>query len=110
MSKYGNKQAVASDGRIFPSKRECKRYEDLLLLVRMKKIWKLECQVKYVLIPKQKVKGFTERPVTYTADFQYVDRETGETHVEDSKGMKTQQYVIRRKLMLWFHEIHVEEV
>ena len=61
--------------------------------------------MKYELIPKQE----GERAVTYTADFVYLDRD-GRQVVEDSKGMRTQQYVIRRKLMLWVHGIRVKEV
>ena len=67
-------------------------------------------QKKYTLIPSQKKpSGGTERAVTYTADFVYKDK-TGREIVEDSKGMKTQQYIIRRKLMLYVHGIEVKEV
>ena len=104
VTKYGNKKAVASDGSVLSSKRECRRYEELLLLQRMGKISNLETQVKYERIPKQD----GERAVTYTADFVYRD-EFGK-HVEDTKGMKTQQYIIRRKLMLWVHGIRLEEI
>lgn len=105
MSKYGAKKATALDGRVFPSKRECARYEELLLLQRMGQIEQLECQVRYELIPKQK----GERAVTYTADFRYLDK-GGKVHVEDTKGFRTQQYVIRRKLMLWIHGVRIEEL
>jgi hypothetical protein len=101
--KYGNHQAVASDGKVFSSKRECRRYEELLLMQKLGLIKNLQTQVKYELIPKQK----GERAVTYTADFVY---QNDHLHVEDAKGCKTQQYVIRRKLMLWVHQIKVEEV
>lgn len=110
MSKYGNKQEASSDGRVFSSKRERSRYEELLLLRKMGKIQHLMCQVKYELIPKQKINRFTERAVTYTADFVYRSTQDGQTHVEDAKGAKTQQYVIRRKLMLWIHGIRIEEI
>ena len=106
MSKYGNKQCVASDGKVFPSQRERNRYEELRLMVRAGLIIDLETQVKYELIPKQP----SERAVTYTADFRYKQRETGYVHVEDTKGAKTQQYVIRRKLMLYIHHIRIEEI
>ena len=102
--KYGNKKAVASDGTVMASKRELRRYEDLLLLRRIGEISNLRTQVKYELIPKQE----GERAVTYTADFVY--EEAGKTVVEDAKGMRTQQYVIRRKLMLWVHGIRIQEV
>lgn len=66
-------------------------------------------QVKFTLIPSQRVDGkVVERAVTYTADFVYDDK-TGKTIVEDSKGFRTQQYIIRRKLMLFLHGIRVLE-
>lgn len=51
-----------------------------------------------------------ERACTYVADFVYVDCATGETVVEDAKGVRTKEYVIKRKLMLWVHGIQVKEV
>ena len=102
-SKYSNRQTAASDGKVFSSKRECQRYEELLLLQKMGEIRNLQTQVKYELVPKQP----GERAGTYTADFVY---RNGGVHVEDAKGCKTQQYILRRKLMLWVHNIKVEEV
>ena len=43
------------------------------------------------------------------ANFAYKDK-TGREIVEDSKGMRTQQYIIRRKLMLYRYGIEVKEV
>lgn len=100
MPKYRNR---STNG--YASKREANRAFELEILERMGQISELRKQVKYELVPKQE----GERAVTYTADFAYKDKE-GKLHVEDAKGMKTQQYVIRRKLMLWFHGIKVEEV
>ena len=100
MSKY---RAIQS-GR-HASRREAKRAQDLALLEKIGEITDLKEQVKYTLIPKQD----GERAVTYTADFVYRDKD-GNTVVEDSKGFKTQQYVIRRKLMLFVHGIKVREV
>ena len=109
MSKYHSRK-VTLDGMTFDSVREAKRYRDLSLLQRAGEISDLRCQVKYTLIPGQKKpSGGTERPVTYTADFVYKDK-AGREIVEDSKGMRTQQYIIRRKLMLWVHGIEVKEV
>lgn len=105
MSKYGNRQAAASDGKVFSSQRERNRYEELLLLHKMGKIGKPRCQPRYELIPSQE----GERRVEYVADFAYRD-EAGELHIEDTKGFKTKDYVIKRKLMLWIHKIRVEEI
>jgi hypothetical protein len=99
MSKYG-----ATKSSKYASKREARRAQELLLLQRCGDISELEEQVKYILVPKQE----GERPVTYTCDFRY--RQDGKIVVEDAKGVKTQQYVIRRKLMLWIHGIRIREV
>lgn len=109
MSKYRSRK-VTVDGTTFDSYREAKRYRDLSLLLRAGEISDLRTQVKYTLIPGQKKpSGGTERAVTYTADFVYRDK-TGKEIVEDAKGVRTQQYIIRRKLMLYTHGIEVLEV
>jgi hypothetical protein len=110
MSKYGNKRSVASDGMVFSSGRERNRYEDLLILQKIGKIRGLKLQTPFILIPKQmNGKKCVERAVTYKCDFDYLGLDN-ERHVEDAKGAKTQQYVIRRKLMLYIHKIRIEEV
>lgn len=49
-----------------------------------------------------------ERPVYYYADFVYkMDRQLV---VEDVKGYKTPEYVIKRKLMLSVYGIQIHEV
>jgi hypothetical protein len=105
VSKFGNEQKAASDGAVFGSKLECRRYEELLLLVRLKEITDLQRQVRWNLVPTQK----GERSVDYVSDFQYFDK-GGHLHVEDTKGFKTKDYIIKRKLMLWIHGVKIEEV
>ena len=51
-----------------------------------------------------------ERACNYVADFVYVDCATGETVVEDAKGVRTKEYVIKRKLLLWRYGIRIKEV
>ena len=51
-----------------------------------------------------------EKSCVYIADFVYKDEETGRTVVEDAKGVKTKDYIIKRKLMLWLHGIRIAEV
>ena len=106
MNKYGSEQKQASDGTILDSKRECRRYEELLLLQRLGEISELKRQEKFVLIPAQP--RFKERACTYTVDFVYRDK-NGEKIFEDTKGMRTQQGIIRRKLMAYLHGIKVLE-
>ena len=109
MTKYHSRK-ITLEGMTFDSVREAKRYRELSLLQRAGEISDLRTQVKYPLIPAQKKpSGGTERAVTYTADFVYKDK-SGREIVEDSKGMRTQQYIIRRKLMLWLHGIEIKEI
>ena len=49
-----------------------------------------------------------EKECVYIADFTYV--ENGEKIVEDTKGFKTKDYIIKRKLMLYTHGIKIREV
>lgn len=103
MNKYGAKKVKAFDGQVFDSQRECQRYGVLRLLERAGKISDLQRQVKYELIPKQE----GERACYYIADFVYY--EDGKKVVEDCKGMKTDVYKIKKKLMLWVHGIRIRE-
>lgn len=120
-TKYKSKKIVI-DGIIFHSKKEGHRYQELKLLERAGVIRDLDRQVKFVLIPAQREadtigargairKGkIIERECAYVADFVYIDAETGKTVVEDTKGFKTKDYIIKRKLMLWVHKIKIMEV
>ena len=108
MNKYKSRK-VTVDGLVFDSRKEYIRWCELVLLQKAGQITELKRQVKYELIPSQKVGGkVAERACTYVADF--VDRENGKTVVEDTKGFKTKDYIIKRKLMLWVHGIRVREV
>lgn len=108
MMKYGNKK-IAVDGIIFDSKKEANRYMELRLLEKTGAIHDLRTQVKYTLIPSQKINGkVIERECSYRADFVYIEGEN--TIVEDTKGFKTKEYIIKRKLMLYIHGIQIREV
>ena len=120
-SKYGANKAEV-DGITFDSRKEARRYSQLKLLERAGAISNLQLQVKYILIPAQRepdktgkrggvIKGKTiERECSYIADFVYTDNRTGETIVEDAKGMKTEVYKIKKKLMLYIHGVRIKEV
>lgn len=120
-NKYYNKQ-LSYNGEIFDSIKEARRYSELLLLQRAGKIKDLRRQVKYVLIPTQRepstvgVRGGThkgkliEKEASYYADFVYVDNEAKKTVVEDTKGMRTKEYILKRKLMLYIHGIRIREI
>lgn len=124
-NKYYNIKTRALDGTVFDSHKEARRWEELLLLQRAGKISDLQRQVKYELIPAQyetyeryskkgeRLKDGTrllERKVEYVADFVYTNIETGENVVEDSKGIRTKDYILKRKLMLAVHGIRIKEV
>ena len=109
------------NGVIFDSKKEYNRYIELTLLSRSGAIKGLKRQVKFELIPAQyepdiinprgKVKKgkLIERAVSYIADFVYTD-ENGKTVVEDTKGFRTKDYIIKRKLLLYMHGIRIKEI
>ena len=107
--KYRNKKIII-DGHKFDSNREGDRYLELKLLLRAGAIQDLQTQVRFELIPSQKDESgnVIERPVHYIADFVYT--ENGKMVVEDAKGFKTKDYIIKRKLMLYLHGIRVMEV
>jgi hypothetical protein len=90
--------------------KEFGRWKDLQRLLGAGVITDLKRQVKFELIPSQKNEfgKVIERPVTYVADFVYA--KNGKQIVEDVKGFKTKEYVIKRKLMLYVHGIRIHEV
>jgi hypothetical protein len=106
--KYGNRK-VTIDNIKFDSAREAVRYRKLGLLQAAGLISDLELQKRFLLVPAQKRSdGKAERAVHYVADFVY--QQDGNVIVEDSKGVKTPDYIIKRKLMLERHGITVIEV
>lgn len=117
--KYGNRK-IEADGEVFDSKKEYRRWKELILLVKAGEISKLQRQVKYTLIPSQRepdIRGprggirpgkLIEREVSYIADFVYTDK-AGQTVVEDCKGLRTKEYIIKRKLMLHEYGIRIKE-
>lgn len=110
-SKYRNKRAKGADGTVYASKHERARYPELLLLERAGKISNIQRQVKYQLLPPQRGADgkIVERGVDYIADFVYTTAD-GLTIVEDAKGVRTKDYIIKRKLMLYIYGIKVVEV
>jgi hypothetical protein len=95
-SKFGAKATIV-DGKRFASRKEARRYQELVALERAGRIEQLKTQVRYRLV----------QTVVYVADFVYV--ENGETVVEDTKGFKTPTYKQKRRLMLDQHGIEIRE-
>ncbi|MBD5351870.1 MAG: DUF1064 domain-containing protein [Bacteroides sp.] len=115
-NKYGAKRVGTH-----ASQKEHDRANTLKMWQRAGVISNLREQVPYELIPAQygecgtdlkgkPVRVCVEKSCKYIADFVYTDNETGETIVEDTKGVRTKEYVIKRKLMLFLHGIRIKEV
>lgn len=118
--KYGNRKVATDDGT-FDSVKEARRNAELQLLAAAGEITDLRRQVHFELIPQQRepdtigprgglIKGkVLEKACIYVADFCYIDAD-GQTVVEDTKGFRTKDYVIKRKLMLYVHGIRIREL
>ena len=120
MNKYRNKKIKVGE-KVYDSKKEMRRHQQLLLLEKNGEISDLQMQVKFVLIPAQysnteitkngKFKCL-ERECVYIADFVYKDQ-NGQLVVEDVKSKITRQnptYIIKRKLMLYKHGLKITEI
>jgi len=89
MNKYGAKRTYSQlCNRIFDSRAECLRGEELRLLEMAGEIMDLEYQVRFILSQSPRV--------TITVDFSY--REKGKLIYEDSKGVLTRDF---RTKMAW---------
>lgn len=111
-NKYGNRKTSGH-----ASRKESRRAAQLKVMEMAGVISELREQVAFELIPAQFAADPTgkgkrgkciERAVKYIADFVYKDSD-GHTIVEDSKGFRTKEYVIKRKLMLYVHGIKITE-
>ncbi len=107
--KYGNQKVIIDGEKVADSKHEFRRLNDLIALQRAGQIKDLQTQVRYKLIPAQKICGVKVRGTDYVADFVYWTSE-GKFICEDAKGHKTADYIIKRKLMKMIHDIDVVEV
>ena len=124
-NKYGAKKITDPEtGWEFDSKKEYRRWQELRFMEKAGQIQNLQRQVKYVLVPAQYERyerysnktgkrlqdglRCVEKEVSYIADFVY--EQAGKTVVEDTKGFRTADYIIKRKLMLSVHGIKIKEV
>lgn len=121
--KYGNIKTTFR-GMEYDSKRERDRHIFLLNAEREGTISDIRRQVTFHLLPAQyetvekqlktktkQVKVCVERAVDYIADFTYM--KDGQLVVEDTKIAKKllpPEYVLKRKMMLYFHGIKIKEV
>lgn len=108
-AKYNN-QKVTVFGITFDSKKEAERYLVLRQWEREGKIYGLERQKEYILTPTVKVPGKgTLQACKYVADFVY-HKADGELVVEDVKGYRTKEYIIKKKMMYKEYQIWIDEV
>ena len=114
---------VENEYGVFDSKSEYERYLLLLDMERNGLITDLKRQVTYELLPQQtkivrkelktKVKEVVkvvERPMQYTCDFTYYDKD-GEFIAEEHKGSKwnvDEAVRIKKKLLYYFHGIELK--
>jgi hypothetical protein len=110
MNKYRNQKTIIN-GIKFDSKLEAKRYQELKLLERANEIESLELQPEFELIPSFKKNGKTIRRTIYKGDFSYIDKRTGKRIIEDTKGYKTKDYILKKKMFEYkFPELTIKEV
>lgn len=118
--KYRNKR-VEYEGIVFDSLKEKRRYCQLQILEKNGIISDLRLQVPFELIPaiyedevvqlktKTKIKKkLVQRSTTYVADFVY--RQDGKMIVEDTKGFRTKEYELKKKMMRAFLGIEIKEI
>lgn len=106
-SKYHNKKTIV-DGIKFDSKKESKRYNQLKLLENLGIIKKLKRQVKFELQPSFKFEDKTIKAINYIADFTYYEND--KLVVEDTKGMRTEVYKIKKKMFMYKYGIDIKEI
>lgn len=102
MNKY-NARKTTVDNITFDSKREANRYLILKSMEQAGEIFRLKLQPRWDLVVNGVKIG------RYTGDFEYYNAD-GDYVVEDAKGVKTRDYVLRKKLMLALFKIRIKEV
>ena len=109
MSKYHNRKIVR-EGETYDSVKEYRRAKELELWEKGGVIKDLKRQVRFEIIPSQRGEDgkVSERAVTYVADFVYF--EDGKLVVEDTKGLRTKDYIIKRKVRRYLLGINIREV
>ena len=102
-SKMHNKKTEC-DGFLFDSAAEAHRYQDLKLMEKAGSITHLELQPSFNITINNK------HVCDYFADFRYFDVDMGEDVVEDVKGFRTKEFILKKKLVKAIYNIDVKEV
>ena len=107
-------QCRTVDGIRFDSKHEARRYEYLKLLAVAGEISALEIQPEFVITVVELWRDDGRRVDCgrYRADFRYIDMQTGEVVVEDTKSgpTKTTAYRLRKRLVQAIYGVTIREV
>lgn len=99
-NKYNARKTVMC-GHTFDSKREADYYLELLARKQAGEIVRIGFQPSYTLLAGFKDNmGKNQKPITYTADF-FVTYADGRHEVIEVKGMRTRDYLLRKKLFLY---------
>ena len=98
-NKYGAQKTTVC-GRTFDSRREAEVYLELLAQKQAGEIVRIGLQPSYTLLAGfRDNQGKKQRPITYTADF-FVAYADGHSEVVEVKGVRTRDYLLRKKLFL----------
>ena len=99
-NKYNARKTTVC-GHTFDSKREAEYYLLLREKKRLGEIKSIDLQPTYTLLDGFRDNtGKAQKPITYTADF-LVEYDDGRREVIEVKGMKTRDYLLRKKLFLY---------
>lgn len=101
--KFNNKIIQRAEGK-FDSKGEYAMWCQLKRMQSQGLISELKRQIPFVLIEKSK----WGRQIKYIADFTYLDAKTGEYIVADFKGVETDVFKIKRRLMAELYGIQIK--
>lgn len=101
--KFRAKRTPCGYGHTHASKKEAGQCDVLHLRLKAGEITALVVQPRYDLI----VNGI--KVCTYVGDWEYMDNRTRQLVTEDTKGVRTDLYVLKRKLMKACLNIDIKE-
>lgn len=98
-NKYNARKTTVC-GHTFDSRREADYYLELLARKQAGEIVRIGFQPSYTLLAEfVDNTGKNQKPITYTADF-FVTYADGHSEVIEVKGVRTRDYLLRKKLFL----------
>ena len=106
-----NARKITVDGIVFDSQAEANRYGELKLMVKARQITNLQLQPSFILQDSYTRDGKKVRPIEYRGDFAYYEKGGSRLIVEDVKGTRTREYLLKKKLLLFrYPEIDFREI